>query len=793
MHLRTPFKVSLLAAAIALTGCGSDSSGGSDEPRVGDGGTGGEVGTPVSGFTVSAKGGSSTLGTGGSGGRVYIEKYNSGTALNLQKEGTIDTAYALPSHEVNLGSNPVTVSEAVTVYRVHDEDESTRVLPPAGTLYMLDDDMEDYGPDESSELNVYRLYKSDGLTSLGAKETQVTGLLIEEGGALILPNVHSDSDITLYFRNDVQNNGLLTTAKQPGYSYRLGLELYAAAYYGAGNIDVRGDDNEYHGQEGGSVGVFAHTITNSGQVITRGAKDGSEGNGGGDAGHIGLAANVFLENKGDLIATGGSSTSYEGGVAGDVNLFAVELYNSGDIYADSGDGRNGSSYSSSSVDVVLAAMRNLVNTGNISATGSDAHGEGYYRAGKGGDIELNLVPSFEAVSLEKMLVNSGDLNANGGSTKDEAISYAGRGGNINIVAGDYYLVEGDEPNEDEASALSTTFSVTGNLSVNGGDTLLADDGSEANAGNGGYIYIIGYDQSTSTTASKLVGYSQIDVSGGNGMSGNTAGSIYALSGDMRENRNDGNVPALSGPLNNAIDFVLNGGSSLADVVEVGEEEQRGSGRNGGYTSLKVENGFAYLQPGELTLTNTGAIAANGGRSFTDVATAAAAGGTVNVLAPHAVNFTASVDVNGGSDERDATSADAAGHEGSNAGGLFVISQYDAATVDATVNANGGEGDREGGHGGIVSVMAKTAITANGTYALSGGNALADEGDTIDSVGGDAGSVFLMSANYNSALNATVTAAAGTGDDAGESHVVIIDADCKSDFCDVEDMAYMGPR
>lgn len=134
-----PFKVSLLAAAIALTGCGGDSSSssdGTDEPK-----DGGEVGTPVSGFTISAKGGSSELGDGGEGGFVSITKYNSASALVVQKDGEITTAYSLPAQEVDLGSNPVTLTESETVHLVHNEDEDSRTLPAAGTLYMLDTDV----------------------------------------------------------------------------------------------------------------------------------------------------------------------------------------------------------------------------------------------------------------------------------------------------------------------------------------------------------------------------------------------------------------------------------------------------------------------------------------------------------------------------------------------------------------------------------------------------------------------------------------------------------------------------
>ncbi len=792
MHLYTPFKVSLLAAAIALTGCGGDSSSSSSKDEVvdevvdeGNGTGGGDTGTPVSGFTISANGGVSTLGNGGNGGDLYVEKYNSASALTLKKGGSVDSSYTLPAHELDLGTNPVTVTENVTVYRVHDEDEASRTLPPAGTLYMLDEDMEDYGPDDN-ELEVYRLYKSDGLTALGAKSTQVTGLVIETGAALILPKVHGNT-VSLYLRNDVQNNGLITTAKQPDTDSRIGLELYTAAYYGSGSIDVAGDAQTYHGQRGGQVSVYAHTIVNSGAITTSGANDGAEGNSGGDAGDISFAANIFLENAGALTAAGGTSPSYSGGEGGDINLSALELYNSGAISANSGAGRNGYSYSSSQVDVALVALRTLINTGDISAKGAKAHGDGNYNASKGGDIYLNLLPSFEDVSLDKKLVTTGNLTVDGGSTEQEATGRAGSGGNIYIQAGDEYLAEGDSPDEDTASALSTQFVVAGNISANGGNTDQADDGSNAHAGTGGVIRIEGYDQSTSNVESGLFGYDSISLQGGVGMTGGYGGDVEILSGDMRDERGGSYVPSLSGPLSNEIDLNVDGGSSLAQAVEVGEDEERGYGRSAGDVELLVENGFAYLQPGVLTLNNTGSVTANAGRSYTELSGNNNHGGSLLVRAPDAVTHTANFSAVGGHDERVASGSDLNGHVGGEGGDLLVISQYAAAAVEGTVDVSGGNGQRRGGDAGIVNMFAKTALTAKGTYTLNGGNAEASAEDALSTEGGDAGFVTLMSAAYNSSLEATVTAEAGAGDLVGESKLIMVDADCESDFCNVEDI------
>lgn len=775
-----PFTVSLLAAAIALTGCGGDSSSSSsDDARDG------ETGNPVSGFTISAKGGNSDLGDGGDGGQVSVIKYNSASQLSVRKDGKIATDYTLPAQEVDLGSNSVNLTESESVHLVHDEDEESRMLPPAGTLYMLDSDMSNAGPDDT-ELNINRLYKSDGITALGADATQVTGLKIDAGAALILPNHRNGSNITVYFRNDVQNDGTITTAKIPDASSRLGLELYAAAYYGSGEIDVRGDEAEYHGQNGGSISITAHTISNTGPIVTRGATDGTEVNGGGDGGDIQLNANVFVENKGTLNASGGSSTDDRGGHGGDVSLSGLEVYNSGSISSDSGEGRDAHSYSSSNTDISLSAVRTLINTADISAKGSNAHGDGNYNAGKGGDINLDLTSSFEMVGLEKTLVNSGNLNVDGGSTAGEAKGRGGNAGRITIEAAEEYLMDGDSPDSMSASSIATTAVITGSMSANGGDTLAADLGTNAYAGDGGQIRISVYDQSPSTVGTSLLGYESINVSGGTGMDGAEGGGITLLSGDTRDTRSGQFIPALSGPLLNSVDLIADGGASNAEEVAVGEDEEDGHGNRAGHVSMSVENGYAYLQPGVLTLTNTGTVSANGGRSFNNSEENNARGGSINVMAPDAVSITADISANGGSDEHQANSGDSSNHIGSDAGGLMVVSQYATASLEGSISLNGGHGDLQGGDAGILSMFTKTGVTANGTYSLNGGNALDSEDDAHTTLAGDAGKINILSASYNSTLAATITAEPGSGDQSGDTQVVVVDADCESDNCDVED-------
>lgn len=790
-----PFKVSLLAAAIALTGCGGDSSSssdGADEPR-----DGGEVGTPVSGFTISAMGGSADLGDGGAGGDVDIRKYNSSTALSILKEGEVSTAYTLPAQEISLGANPVTLTQDVTVFLVEDRSEP---LPPVGTLYMLDsseiEDSENGRPGK-----VTRLYVSNGSDAYGTVASEVTGINVPAGMKLILPE-NNGTKVELFFRNDVQNDGEIYTEKREASS-RSDLEIHAAAYYGSGSIPQQGDDEFTDGQDGGDVSIFARTIRNSGAITTAGAEySGGEGSsGGGTGGEILLHGQVFVENTGVLNSSGGTYGNGSPGQAGDVRLQALDLYNSGDIVGNTGKSA-GALYNSNSTDIELFADKTLINTGNISAVGSQAEGNGNNNAGKGGDILVAINPieteeeyedgfnSSSSISSDKKLVTTGNLIVDGGSTdRDDNTGRAGNGGTIYVGSIESFGGEGSAPSPNRggvmpATGLSSSITVSGNLSANGGSTLEADEGANANAGDGGNITVWVIDQTTSNVESALLGYTSIDVSAGHGRNGSNAGSISVKSDDVRLMRGGSYVPGLSGPLLNEADLLANGGSSNADVVEVGEDEISGEGGSAGSIDLIVQNGFAHLQPGELTLSNSGAISLNGGRSFDDSDPDEAKGGSFTMSAPDALTLTADVTANGGSDDHEASISDRADHEGSDGGSILLRSQYGAITATGTLSVNGGNGDLVGGDAGSITMEAKAGINAQGIYELNGGNA--QEGDGFsDTLAGDAGELSLMSYAYNSTLEATINAEAGTGSEEGQSKYVVVDADCQSAYCAVD--------
>jgi len=757
------FKTSLLASAVALTGCGGDGDD-SSSPQA-------RTGVQVGGNSISAQGGDATLGRGGSGGDVYVYKYNSASALNVQRQGVINADYTLPEQTPQFGSNAVVLTATETAQLVNDDGDETNTsahLPDAGKLYLIDRSMlgHEANPDLETQ-NLYRLYKSDGVSAIGADNTEVTGLTIDAGVTLILKDNDNYSRIRLNFKNDVQNDGLLVTDNET-VSQRLALQLTIGAYYGTGQIDLSGSKP---GQAGGSLTIYAHTIKNSGEFKSNGGGN-TETGVAGNGGSIELYANIFVENTGALSTNGGISATSTSGQGGYIELAAIDVYNTGELNANKGLGFNSSN--SNYGEVYISAAKNLINTGNINVLGDTAQGDGNYRGGDGGDIYMELTNTVPYVGLDKALVNTGDLNVDGGDIAGESSGNAGNGGDIYIQAGDYNTIRGNSPDSTDGAAFYTSINISGNISANGGSNTLASEYGQG--GVGGEIALTVYDQTTSTVGSYLVGYNNINASAGDGMDGGYAGGIDIISGDHREERGGSYVPALSGPLSNSVDLIANGGHSLAT------EEDSGYGENGGYINLAIQNGYAYLQPDALHLTNTGAISADGGNSFNDSANGR--GGNVTVMAPGAVTIENSVSVNGGSDKY---TANAGVGYGAHAGSIALVSQYNSNAINASISANGGDGNRAGGNAGFIMFAGKTSLNAQGSIGLNGGNAVVDATDAINTEGGDAGEMSMISEAYNSVLAATVTAEAGQGDEPGITASIMVDADCKSDYCNIETM------
>lgn len=752
MYNNNPFKLSLLACAVALAGCDSSSGSGEQTPeeRILEDLTG----TDVSGMTITAQGGSSTLGYGAEGGYIYINKENSIAPLNLLKVGKVDVSYTLPTQQVDLGSNPLVVDSIVTVQRLTDT-----TLPAVDTLYMIND-------------NSY-LYKSDGLGVVGAEEQRITGIQINADAQLTLPKHPNSSTVGLLLNNDVDNNGVLAVENALNDYEREDLSIYAAAYYGSGNIDMSGDGERSEGQNGGNIYVEAHTIQNSGSFSTSGAIYGGEGSGG-QSGSIYLNASVFVENTGPLTTTGGSSNG-NGADAGDVTINAASVYNTGDITANHGPGYG--SYSSNNADVNINAAKELINSGNITVDGVNSDSS----ASRGGDIYLNLNSSNAPIeAAQSRFANLGNLSVQGGNLTGDESNNAGRGGSIEINVDGY----------DGTGSINSTLDVkiAGNLNANGGNgSVDSNELYDDEAGRGGYIYIEIEQHPAAQEPVYIAGYDSIELSGGTGVYGAEGGGL-----EINSNASGPDQDEIAGPIFNQIDILANGASTLAASTvdpESPSEEVNGTGSAGGYIQFYSRGDDAYLQSEASAITNSGTISAMGGDSHTSSTSSSAynRGGFVGAFALSSVNMDQAINVNGGSNTHVSTTSENFGHVGADGGYIAMQSSGSALTAAGSYSANGGQGDRIGGDAGNISAIAQTALNIEGSIEINGGNAIADATDIRDTQGGDAGSLLIVSAAFNSQVTESISATAGTGDIAGEESNMFIDADCRSDVCNLNDL------
>jgi len=748
---KAPFQASILATAILLTACGGDSNSSNNDANNQVGFSSQTEGNS----TISAIGGNSASRLGGNGGNIDIMQSNSPAALNIQTAGIADTSYQLPETNVNLGSLAVTITEDTEVEVLVRVTSST----DEGTLYLVE--------------GKNRLYQYDGESDFGARNNEVTGLVINADATLTL-EANTGDNIALLFANDLVNNGSIET-NIPNSSRdepRASLSLNPAAYSGTGSINTAGN---YPEQSGGNISISATSITNSGNFSAQGEDGEDSGDvNGGQGGSISLNASTFIENKGKLNTSGGHAEEGTSGSAGSVSLAASEIYNSAKIIAEAGEGKN-TSKPSSNQSIALSAQEILINTGNLSVSGTDSIDDGY--ATDAGDIILSLENDAATRSNNRRLINSANLTANGGSTEtSNASQTAGQGGNIEVSA--------TETNAYGATTTTGTLVIiSGNLSANGGDSsqeYVEDDSiitQGSNAGNAGNIVIEHNSSLSHNLPTYLSGYTSIQVDGGEGLQAGDAGSV-----DISSRKIPAVFESLAGPITVESDISADAGISIAsssdDIPEAGDS---------GSIDIQVIHDQAYLQAGELTINLTGNASINAGDVENGI-TGSAKG--ILLSAPHGITAVANLSANGSSDTEE-TDSDELFNKGT-AGGSVELQSYEGSiSFTGTVTANGGFGVIEGGDAGHFSSISSTTNAVAGSITLNGGNTDADETDAAETHGGDAGIVFIHSNDYSAVLSASVTTLAGSGEDAGREGGAFVNADCQLGTCNDqdEDMLY----
>ncbi|MBN58564.1 hypothetical protein [Thalassolituus sp. UBA3500] len=772
---KLPFAGSLLAAAIALTGCGG-SSGGSTPSGLANN----DEGTAV----ISAKGGNGLL-EGGGGGEVGISKSYGAGELKVALRGTPDADYELPGFTPSIGTNGLAVATDTVIYSIDFYDGEENVLT-SGTPYFSGNMIYIYDGAVDSDEDLY----------LRKTSTQVTGIEIFAGATLTIASNNSSFD--LFLTNDLINNGTFTTANLPAEeetSTRPNVEVYCNGFTGSGVVEMSGFSNDY--PNGRDFRVYADYVAYSGTINANGLDTddaGAEGSvPGGEGGYVQLNGDYFLENTGSINAEGGDSIDSYAGEGGDIYLYSDYLLaNSGALSINGGTGVQAERYSAS--DVRLRAYHTLVNTGNISAAGSSAvESEGMpgSRGGNGGRVSLQLyLDGGEGASLaeDPKLINTGNLNSNGGAP---AGSYAGgEGGNISIyVSESEYGAEG--------TAHPAMVAISGSLTADGYSSDAVEIGGE-----GGSIYI-GQDSTViSEVDTQIVGYTEINTSGGSsGAEGGYAGGVDVSSYSNYED-DDALIYAPASPIvisDTAI--IASGGSATYEETTADEFGiESGNGGYGGYVYLASDATVPALQAEivDATVEYTGTISVDGGNASGFEAfdgSTGASGGTVSAYGTHGASLEGTLTANGGS--ASSTGRDEANEDGqtyfygAEGGSLFVNAPSGDVDVDASVSLNAGNAANYAMNGGSIGLFASGSTRLEGSVSSTGGNA---DASLFGSVGGFGGQIYMLSISEDYRSTDDLTLTGGTGDSAGTSGGLAHGAECETGNCANQSISYYGmPR
>ena len=781
MNYRYWLCIFALAAGMLTSGCNSDDDTNVTEIIQQAGDVVGELDEPTGddgAYVISMKGGQGTGASGGGGGNVDLDCYtNVGMYV---KTRDLDTSFTVPApvYPEDLGDNGVTISEDTAVDVVTEE-------PAAGELYLV--------------AGNYYLYVSDGDTILAEAEEQATGLKVDAGATLTLGlnydwNNNSNPDaVYLTVNNDVVINGTLATADLLGTGE---LRHDAAALAGdkgslrlnsngrltmdAGStIDTSGDDavaeSDVRGGDGGRIEIDAYNginlagtidasggngygtgiggwgavyINNSvsgidldciyGTLINTGVVVASGGTGsmGGNAGYIDIEADALIYNTGDLTASGGTGSTGAGGNGYEINLDAdLSLFNSGDLYANGGDGATGGG-NAGDMDLYGGEdyAGDLLNSGDLYANGGDCIGE-LGDGGDGGDIYLE--PSGGD------LVSACEIQAMGGVGVG-ADSYGGDGGDL-----EFYMDYGSDAGYGDEVAAGA-IQVTGSIYLDGGSGFYGGSGGDLDVTNYNYDYTV----FPPLLPSELLGYAQLDTSGGNGATdGGNAGDVDMYTEEAWYGDDYTAYPV--GAIANRAAILAKGGNGGT-----------GSGGDGGSLDWEAE-GEAYF--GTTVVLNSGDIDVSGGSG-----NSGGDSGGVYLYGHDYAENTGTITALGGDSDGDAGEEETISAGG---GAYDYIELYSAADVlnSGDVIATGGEatgtatgtGTINGGDSGEFTMWAVCTATLSGSLYFNGG-------DSTD-VAGDGDDVEIGSMKTASAITSElITVAAGSGDTAGEVGEIFID-------------------
>ena len=622
---KTGFARILFVAAVLgiFAGCGGDPQNTSSTPSSPGAPSPGASSTGAS--VLLASGGTSTSGSGGAGGSVYIESYGS---VKVLKSGTVDASFPAPSFSPDFGTTPAIVSSDTTV--------------------LLDDDPNDGSPHLYAKTGDPNLYLGNGNGDT-KDDPAVTGLTVNAGVTLVLVDqAYGGAGYgTLQLTNDLVIYGTVTTD----------LTLTSSLYIEANVIDV---------ESGGKITVSPTTMDSSAggiglgygtgitkQIINRGTIE-AKGLGSGNGGYLYFEPEELVVNYGTIDASGGSSGTGSGGYGGELDIYVDygDFYSSGTVRMNGGNGLSGGDTEASannlngySIYIVTTSSDNtrgrngdIIISGTWQANGGDGTaGNGGY----GGYIYLETDALGAVIVNAIMSVRGGDSSAAGfpgGDTEGiDIYSYLDPYGSGNF--------------NDPASP--GKIRIAGQYDLTGGD-------GDLNGGSGGYIEIYGNGYNASNIGSdvEFVGFPTMNLNGGDGAtSGGSASSwafeIYTYSAGNPAGviTNEAKIEAKGGKATGAggmggyVEMIAGEPSDPTTVINNSGniDISGGTGDTGGAAYGGGSGDALHLQAQQVT--NSGNLTANGGNGTT----AGGNGGniTLNSTTTPTTN-TGNLSVNGGS-------------------------------------------------------------------------------------------------------------------------------------------------
>lgn len=712
-------KLGLAALAVAVAAGGLA---GCDDESNAPAAAGGNALIDVSGGNGGLDGG-----TGGEGYELYVYKESGVGALEVTGSGSANAAFKVHAPTPYLGDNPAVIAASITPTLYVDC--AAVVTTAAGTVYLVTDSG--------------TLYISDGDAIACEGNEIATGLKVNTGVTLTLPiNMISWTDWGyIYVDYDIENRGTITAVDYSA-TQRGSVDLEANSYIGSGMIKTSGTTSV---PNAGSIYIWAdYAMINSGKMEANGA-DSSTGDGG-DAGYIDLESYYYTQNTASLTANGGSTT-FAGGSGGSGDYIQLYTYygatvNSGAMTGNGGSGDTGGD--AADMYLYTGNMGNVFNTGNVSAEGGKAS---VNDGGSGGWMEV------DAYGGE--VRNSGTFDASGGDTTGDN----GSGGN----GGDLYVYTDYSSSFYEYSPMGP-ITWSGAVNLSGGNAVQTASGT-GNGGDAGYFDVYHYSSGYPSTADvKLVGYSKIDASGGDGDFGGDGYGVYLYNYEGYDNYTGYNTPGGSVLAEVTID--VSGGDALAGGTSTNASTSEGG-------DVYLETDYTYYAGAPVTSTLKGNVIGHGGQGRNG--TGSSHSTYLWLWGYDGATYSGTFDANGGKDIGADGGTDG---YGGHADSLEIYAELGETNVSGVLKASGGYGEYYGGHTDDVYIWGRVT-NVSASINVDGGDA---DPMLAGSMGNGGGWLEIRASSSMGSVTGSFSTEGGTGDTEGEDGGIWTQFACTGPSC-----------